>query len=401
VQRCARDLCPPEERALPAFAETQDAFEGRGIETAVAFTRGEWCCNGCVRRASTPDGLDGRASDRVSRGPRGAEPLTTHLSTRILWHDRGWDGHICDCPVENSSCLVQQHVRESRDDKLEMDCSAIAMNALDGWLPPCSRDINAFSAKPFRITHRDPLEWRALPPVDEDLPPYSVHTAPYRWMREEHLADIVDKYQIDVPPPDDRSREQGWVNEPQRQRLLLKRFWDQLEVGRSLIFFYCNHGNPLERGPSRLLVGASRISEMGTQLMFGKTPNYGADHPVWSRRISHAYPVEGVRLPLQEYVSAGYPLDGIACPAPDGGGLAFSFVAEHVSDDLAVGALERLVQAVETVKHHSLVPGDWGRALAWLDDALADTWTERGAAPRHRQRVPGPRNGPGSRLPAS
>jgi exodeoxyribonuclease V alpha subunit len=210
--------------------------------------------------------------------------VTTHLSTRITWHDRGWDGHVCDCPVENSSCLVHQHVRESRDDKLEMDCRATALHALDGWLPPCSRDINAFSANPFQITHRDPLDWRALPPVDEDVLPCSVCPAPYRWMREEHLADIVDKYQIDVPPPDDRSRDQGWVNEPKRQRLLLKRFWDELEVGRSLIFFYCNHGNPLESGPSRLLVGASRISEVGTQLMFGKKPSYGADHPVWSRR---------------------------------------------------------------------------------------------------------------------
>jgi YD repeat-containing protein len=22
--------------------------------------------------------------------------MTTHLSTRITWHDRGWDGHVCD-----------------------------------------------------------------------------------------------------------------------------------------------------------------------------------------------------------------------------------------------------------------------------------------------------------------
>jgi exodeoxyribonuclease V alpha subunit len=39
------------------------------------------------------------------------------------------------------------------------------------------------------------------------------------------------------------------------------------------------------------------------------------------------------------------------------------------------------VQGVEAVKRHSLVPGDWDRALAWLDDALAETWTERGLLP--------------------
>ncbi len=24
--------------------------------------------------------------------------MTTHLSTRLVWHDRAWDGHICDHP---------------------------------------------------------------------------------------------------------------------------------------------------------------------------------------------------------------------------------------------------------------------------------------------------------------
>ena len=47
--------------------------------------------------------------------------MTTHLSTRIVWHDRGWDGHICDHPrgpsrkgllgnscVENKGFMVQE-----------------------------------------------------------------------------------------------------------------------------------------------------------------------------------------------------------------------------------------------------------------------------------------------------
>jgi hypothetical protein len=111
--------------------------------------------------------------------------------------------------VENSSCLVHQHVRESRDDKREMHAKGTPLNELDGWLPPCSRDVNAFSRESYRIMHHDPLEWRALPATSEVLPPYSVCPAPYRWMREEHLRDIVDKYQIDLPPPNDRTREHG------------------------------------------------------------------------------------------------------------------------------------------------------------------------------------------------
>ena len=306
---------------------------------------------------------------------------TTHLSTRILWHDRGWDGRVCDNPFENSSCLLQQHVRESREDELETKFKATPLRDLDGWLPPCARDPNAFSEIPFCITHYDPLDWRDLPPVSEEVPPYSVCPAPYRWMREEYLHDVLDTYHIDVPPPDDRTRESGWVNEPKRQRVLLEHFWGALERNRSLIFFYCNQGHPIENGPSRLIVGASRISDFGKQLMFGKKAGFGADHPVWSRRVTHSYPEQGVRVPLQEYLRSGYPIDDLVCTAPEGGMIAFSYVAEHVSDDLAVGALERLLHAVEAVKRDGLVNGDWDHALAWLDDALAQTWSGRGLLP--------------------
>jgi hypothetical protein len=40
-----------------------------------------------------------------------------HLSTRLVWHDRAWDGHICDHPGMNTYCIVQQHIRDGRDDE--------------------------------------------------------------------------------------------------------------------------------------------------------------------------------------------------------------------------------------------------------------------------------------------
>ena len=45
--------------------------------------------------------------------------MTTHLSTRLVWHDRAWDGHICDHPSKNAYCIVQQHIRAGRDDDRE------------------------------------------------------------------------------------------------------------------------------------------------------------------------------------------------------------------------------------------------------------------------------------------
>jgi hypothetical protein len=68
-----------------------------------------------------------------------------HLSTRLVWHDRAWDGHICDHPSKNAYCMVQQHIREGRDDDKEDDAAGLPLAGLKTWQPPCSRDPIAFS----------------------------------------------------------------------------------------------------------------------------------------------------------------------------------------------------------------------------------------------------------------
>ena len=71
--------------------------------------------------------------------------MTTHLSTRLVWHDRAWDGHVCDHPSKNAYCIVQQHIRDGRDDDREDKAAGLPLADLDGWQPPCSRDPIAFS----------------------------------------------------------------------------------------------------------------------------------------------------------------------------------------------------------------------------------------------------------------
>ena len=116
--------------------------------------------------------------------------MTTHLSGRLGWHDRGWDGRVCDAPDLNPHCIVHQHIRGARDDERVRKCAGAAVADLDGWLPPCSRDFAAYGDGGFVTVHRDPLEFRQLPSVLEDIPPYSSCRAPYRWMREEFFQEV-------------------------------------------------------------------------------------------------------------------------------------------------------------------------------------------------------------------
>jgi len=314
--------------------------------------------------------------------------MTTHLAARLVWHDRAWDGHVCDHPSRNAYCVVHEHVRDSRNDAEEDGVAAEELSSLPGRRPPCSRDPFAFSSIGCQITHRDPLEREGLLPVAEEMPPYSVCPSPYRWMREDAFLSICDAEQLDIRGPSNKERTKGWVSEPDRQTALLDCFWGKLEKGRSLVFLYCKDGHPLNEEDStsrrlaRILVGAGRISGIGPQLFFGSAqPNPPERFPIWSRRITHDFENEGFRLPYQEYLAQELDLSSIACPVSDADTLAFSYVAEHVTDDVAVGALERLLQSLQVVVDEGKVPGEWDRHLDWLNDALSEVWSSRGPMP--------------------
>ena len=306
--------------------------------------------------------------------------MTTHLSVRLAWHDRGWDGRVCDAPHLNAHCIVHEHIRNTRDDNKEREAAGSPLADLDGWLPPCSRDPGAYANRGFIIEHRDPLHFRNLPSVFETLPPYSTCPAPYRWMREEFFQEVCEAEDLSIRGPE-TPKENGWVFEPDRQRELLKRFWAKLDAGRSLVFYYCNHGNPLDENTPRIIVGVGRIAEVGPQIYFGTTPKYQGQYPVWSRRLTQSYPDQGVRVPYQEYLQDGHPTDDIICRVPRNALLPFSYGGEHVSDDTAVAILERLIQCIEQVSKDRHVPGNWEQHLQWLNDALAEAWNNRGAFP--------------------
>ena len=306
--------------------------------------------------------------------------MTTHLSVRLAWHDNGWDGRICKAPHLNAYCIAHEHIRDARNDDKERQFAGVALADLDDWLPPCSRDPGAFAPRGFRLRHEDPLEFRKLPAVEEDIPAYSACPAPYRWMLEEHFRDIWEAENLSIPGPSG-AREGGWVLEPQRQLALLNHFWGKLSVTSSLVFFYSNQGNPLDEQAARIVVGVGRLSEVGPQLFFGQHPNHPGEFPVWSRCITHNYPAEGLRLPYQEYLTNDLATDKIIVRAPPSAILPFSYGSEHVSDDVALAILDRLIQSVAQIRTDAIVSGDWDGRLEWLNDALAEVWHGRGPFP--------------------
>jgi exodeoxyribonuclease V alpha subunit len=306
-----------------------------------------------------------------------------HLSARLAWHDAGWNGCVCREPHLNAACIVQEQIRDARDDEKERQSAGIPVADLPSWLPPCCRDIAAYSDRGFTFTHSDPLRREWMQPVQEEIPPYTCLPAPYRYMREEHFRDVCEAEGLNIRGPDNPAKVGSWVYEPDRQIDLLTAFWGRVKEGEgnALIFYYVNQGNPVDDQVARLVVGVGRLQKVGAQVFFGGSDQQGNRYPVWTRAITQDYPNQGFRLPYQEYIQRGEDPREIACYLPKHAMLPFSYVGEHVSDDVALGVLERLIQSVQKVQEAGKVDGQWHRHMAWLNDRLAEVWRGRGPFP--------------------
>lgn len=287
--------------------------------------------------------------------------MTTHLAARLVWHDRGWDGRICNHPKNNSWCIRYEWVREGRDDERETEARGTSIE--DQVLPPCVHDANTFaSGKGYTFQHQDPLYRRFLSPVSESVKPYSFVTAPFERMRDT----------------------EGWVYDPEEQERLLTEFFGRLEKNLSLVFFYGMRGNPIDDESDRVLYGVGRITDIEDQRYFGGTDQDGNRYPIWWRQLAHAGESEGVRLPYQEYLAAdpsGESAREILCRIPAGARTEFSYVGEHVRDDTAIAVLERLDSSLAQVQRDGIVKGPWKRARTWIQSSLAELWAERGVFP--------------------
>jgi hypothetical protein len=280
--------------------------------------------------------------------------------------------------------MVHEHVRDSRKDDVEeahRGESFAKVREATGYLPPCSRDANAFGERRYVIRHDDPLEGRSLPSAEEEIPPFSCCPTPYRWMLENNFDDICAQENLQISGRRRKDTSPTWVMEDNRQRALLGHFWGKLQKAKSLIFYYCNRGNAVDDEVSRLIIGVSRITDVGDPVYFGKRSDRPGNFPVWSRRITNGFPHEGVRIPYQEYAALGKDLSDIICMPPNGLSLPFSYVAEHLSDGQAVSALLAIIKSVEKVRTDGFVSGAWAESISWCNAILDEVWAGRGAFP--------------------
>ena len=315
----------------------------------------------------------------------GGRIMTWHITARMAWHDRRWDGKVCDDPAANSYCTGGHSLlseRLAREKRVECETPCAQLDAsLPQYQPPCFWTSSAFASEPTRTLHRHPFsKFKDEKAIAVELPPYSGFTWPFRLSMVHHSQRRHGQYFPDL-----------------HERIA--HFTGRLVKNRSLIFFYLNYDNPVSADDYKYaLVGCARLTDFGSGGEFKFSAEELAEvrrdegmknFPTmnWALRISHAGPSGSVRLPYHEYLTHinEHPehegmLDEIRVLVDEPALLPnCKYVAELMHDDHALMLLYKMKRALTMAQVHSIVEVD--DSLDLIEEYIADCWADRGLYP--------------------
>ena len=330
--------------------------------------------------------------------------LTQHVSIRVPWHDRGWDGTVCKAPKANNSCLVLPRIGGSRQDDEEQAVAGQRWDALEERkLPVCISERASFMA-PFPFTRTVEHAYRKTSKLHAhfdktpfDHPPYSAACIPFRWMLRKHalgdekeaIEGLVQTFQLgfQLEREPELGFESAWIQERENQLTLLDTFFSAIAPSESLCFFYAKR-TPLSDEHRRVIIGVGRVLDVGPSVEYrytvSKPPLRGM---LWDRNVFHSIRPDfkdGFLLPYSSLLerAAGDPSfrleDYVAFAALDHWD-EFSFTAEHLTHDGAISSLLSCAAAIRRIGE--VLPGNWTAIVQWIDTELNRLWQMRGAFP--------------------
>lgn len=333
-----------------------------------------------------------------------------HISIRVPWHDKKWDGHVCDCPTNNPFCMMLKNINKGKDCKKEEAVASKEWSTLSvDELPACKGENGGFmNEKPYkrRFKHvyqdnRNDIPQTKLRPKIIDIPEYSFCGIPFRYLSKdssEYIDDRFPHFAQDEKAPFSTS----WVYGRQRQYDILGWFKSNIVPGQSLVTFYCKNGTPIDEDSRRLIIGLGEVNALSPILEYDSSIN--APYPFWELLMSHTIRKDlntskGFLLPYHEYLkldetvikaktnlSKDQAIHEIKLSLDKLGNSdkifnELSYGCEYVSDHSMIIILNAARICLENVKKHGLVGGDWDKQLRWIDEKIAQVKSLTGPFP--------------------
>lgn len=330
-------------------------------------------------------------------------PLS-HLSVRVPWHDTGWTGRVCDRPGENHFCAVLKNVKEKKNSETEAADAGLSWVKLPRErVPPCVFERGGFMRESSYSIDRDHAYsggWTKshahFTTTAHKMPAYSFEATPYRWVMRGEAEVISDVWGIRYDRSlEDRAdviiekrTETTWVQDHRNQLALLDSFFSAIVPGESLVFIYAKDVPLLEDRPpgGRVLIGAGRVTMVAPSAEWEYDGSGPLRSIMWERAVGHSIAPgfsDGFLLPYQQLLTnpklRGEDLTQYVALAPPDSFDEFSYVTELVSHDSAVQALTELARVVALLP--AVDDGPWGQVAAWIEERIADAWTQRGPFP--------------------
>ncbi|NIM18106.1 MAG: AAA family ATPase, partial [Candidatus Aminicenantes bacterium] len=319
-----------------------------------------------------------------------------HLSIRVPWHDRGWDGTVCKSPEKNSACLKLTRISKNKDEEAEVKIAGKSIKELDQNLWPCCiPERSAFMSSFYFIRDVEHPYHKSSPTTHGHIqrtpvrhPAYSAATVPFRWMFKESFKEFSLEYglNLDTAREPDLKFKTPWVQDHQNQRELLNCFFNHIKPESSLCFFYAKQV-PFVEDSRRVLIGVGRVLHIGDISEYSYSKESEFRSVIWERMIQHSIRPEfndGFLLPYHKAIkhaqdNPDFDPSIIAAFAPQDHWLEFSYAAEHVSHDGAISSLLSCAASLNNAKKY--LPGQWDKCLRWINDRLGEIWKMRGPCP--------------------
>jgi ATP-dependent exoDNAse (exonuclease V) alpha subunit len=319
-----------------------------------------------------------------------------HLSVRVPWHDKGWNGTICDDPRNNASCMFLPRI-QSKDVEYEESKHSQELHEISAdKLPPCVGEKVTFMSShelSKKVNHPYADFEEKYAHYKETVLRYPAHSfavIPYRWMiKDKDSGDnwAAKEYGIpyDYESEPKLSFEDQWVQQHENQREILDTFSSSFKPDESLVFVYAKN-IPLIESVSRVLIGVGRVTKVGELTEYSySTKNPPLRGYLWERPVFHSIrPAgkDGFLLPYQEIIEklreiADVTVDDYIAYAPQFD--EFSYGSELVSHDSAIDALLALRHAL--LNCGRLLGNSYDAQIEWINDRLSEIWDMRGAYP--------------------
>lgn len=301
-----------------------------------------------------------------------------HITIRLAWHNKGWNGHICDEPEKNTYCIGKHsypgdYIKGTRNLEWEskLDVKGKPCGELISGIPACGFSINAFGKEHTKAKIKPPAWFnKEAQPAILDIPESTVCIWNYEGMYSDDVhreTGSTQKYNYDI-------RLQN-----------AKNYFGNLKENESLLFYYANYSNPFSEDdkPKYVIIGISRLKKVGKiQYYEGVSDEMKAKYAggfVWQMPITSNYPNEGFSIPYHKYMDNPKILEKILL-VPDHQ-RNFKYATRPVSDDDALSLVERFIE----ISSYLIEIGDdtqnWEERRKWLLSLFTELWKKRGAYP--------------------